>query len=104
MLESQQAVQSNVSSSGSPFHNNLSNGNSSNLGNPLAMEAKHASPVQNDSAPVDVKPKIPVLTVEGNLPPLTDRGQKADAKLQENPYDIEAWNILIKEHQLRRIE
>ncbi|KAI1287093.1 Cleavage stimulation factor subunit 3 [Halotydeus destructor] len=32
----------------------------------------------------------------------SERGEKAEVKLEENTFDMEAWNVLIKENQLKR--
>lgn len=34
----------------------------------------------------------------------TERGQKAEARLQDNPWDTEAWQILIKEYGAKKLE
>ncbi|XP_015784483.1 cleavage stimulation factor subunit 3 [Tetranychus urticae] len=35
---------------------------------------------------------------------MSERGQKAEARLQENPWDTEAWQILIKEYGAKKLE
>ena len=35
---------------------------------------------------------------------VSERGQKAELKLSENSYDLDAWSILIKEYQNKRLE
>ena len=32
---------------------------------------------------------------------LSDRGQKAEGLLAENPYDLDAWGVLIREAQVK---
>lgn len=39
-----------------------------------------------------------------NIGSLSERGEKAMGKLNENRYDLESWNYLIKESQLKRVE
>ena len=31
---------------------------------------------------------------------LTDHGRRAEVKLRSNPYDLEAWSVLVREAQV----
>lgn len=63
------------------------------------MANRHNGDV-NNAGFNEEKPVIPELPTPGCFKNVSDRILKANVKLLENPYDIEAWKILIKDSQV----
>uniref|UniRef100_A0A0B7AKE1 Suppressor of forked domain-containing protein n=1 Tax=Arion vulgaris TaxID=1028688 RepID=A0A0B7AKE1_9EUPU len=60
-----------------------------------------ASPGDRGALPGTIKPLVPEEQGSGYI---ADKIVKAEKRIQVYPYDTEAWSILIRDAQIRRIE
>lgn len=60
----------------------------------------NANNIKQDQLDRDSDAPLPPLPVPGFFKNVSDRVLKARVKLCEAPYDLEAWNVLVKDAQV----
>lgn len=60
--------------------------------------------IKQDSLDRDSEAPLPPLPVPGFFKNVSDRVLKARVKLCEAPYDLEAWNVLVKDAQAKHVD
>jgi len=71
---------------------------------PIALQKNQQAPQTPPRGPPASGSPVEEGVTRRFFPSAADRVQRAETRLEENEYDLDAWNLVIKEAQSRRIE